>query len=396
MRTHGHLFDRYANFDALHDGYLRARLGCRDSRACMRFELRLEENLIDLLNHLHWGSYRTGPYRHFYVHEPKTRRITALTQFRDRVLQHAMYAVLEPIWERRFISDSYACRVGKGTHRAAGAAQQMLGECLRTHGRIYVLKADIRKYFASIDHHHAKRLIRRAVKCPRTLALLEEMIDSYSEPGRPGKGMPIGNLISQLLANVYLNELDQYVKCRLGERWYARYMDDFIIIGPDKQHLHQLRIHLEWWLAEHLALETNHKTSVFPVAPRQGRGLDFVGFHLWPHKRRLRKGSMKRFRRRVRRLRRQYAAGEIGLRGIQLQLNSWLAHASHAQAEGFVRSVIYDTPWEAPHDQPDRHQPQYRHGRADRDPAPRGYAAAGRRRRALLVQDPARRTGPLG
>jgi len=349
VRTHGYLFDQYANFDALHDGYLRARKGCRDSYACLRFERRLEENLIDLLNHLHWDSYRTGPYRHFYVHEPKTRRITALTQFRDRVLQHAMYATLEPLWERRFISDSYACRVGKGTHRAADRAQQMLRECLHRHGRIYVLKADIAKYFASIDHAIAKRLIRRVIACPRTLAILDDIIDSYCEDGRPGKGMPIGNLISQLLANVYLDALDQYVKCRLGERWYCRYMDDFLIIGPDKRHLHQLRIHLEWWLAEHLELSTNHKTSVFPVHPRQGRGLDFVGYHMWPHKRRLRKGSMKRFKRRVRRLRRQYAAGEIVARDVQLQLNSWLAHASHAQAEGFVRSVIYDTPWEKHH-----------------------------------------------
>ncbi|MFP4138782.1 MAG: reverse transcriptase domain-containing protein [Halomonas sp.] len=349
MRTHGYLFDHYAQFDALHDGYLRARKGCRDSYACLRFERRLEENLIELLNHLHWGSYRTGPYRHFYVHEPKTRRITALTQFRDRVLQHAMHAVLEPLWERRFISDSYACRVGKGTHRAADRAQQMLQECLHRHGRIYVLKADISKYFASIDHRIARRLIRRVVACPQTLAIFDDIIDSYHEPGRPGKGMPIGNLISQLLANVYLDALDQHVKCRLGERWYARYMDDFLIIGPDKHHLHQLRIHLEWWLAENLALETNHKTAVFPVHPREGRGLDFVGFHMWPHKRRLRKGSMKRFKRRVRRLRREYAAGEIVARDVQLQLHSWLAHASHVNAEGFVRSVIYDTPWETHH-----------------------------------------------
>ncbi|MDN3524363.1 reverse transcriptase/maturase family protein [Halomonas sabkhae] len=349
MRTHGFLFDRYANFDALHAGYLRARKGCRDSRSCMRFEQRLEENLIDLLNHLHWGSYHTGPYRHFYVHEPKTRRITALTQFRDRVLQQAMYAVLEPIWERRFISDSYACRVGKGTHRAADRAQEMLGECLRKHGQIYVLKADISKYFASIDHGHAKRLIRRAIKCPRTLALLDEMIDSYHEPGLLGQGMPIGNLISQLLANVYLDALDQYVKCRLGEPWYIRYMDDWLIISPDKKRLHKLRIHLEWWLAETLSLETNHKTCVFPVHPRRGRGLDFVGYHMWPHHRRLRKGSMKRFKRRVRRLRRDYATGEVGSRDVTLQLNSWLAHASHANAEGFVRSVIYDQPWEMHH-----------------------------------------------
>lgn len=349
MTTYGHLFDQYANFDALHDGYLKARRGCRDSPACLRFEQRLEENLIELLNHLHWDSYEIGPYRHFLVHEPKTRRISALTQFRDRVLQHAMYAVLEPIWERSFISDSYACRTGKGTHRCADRAQQMLRECLRRHGCVHVLKADIAKYFASISHAIAKQLIRRKVKCPRTLVILDLQIDSYHEPGLPGFGISIGSLISQLIANIVLDALDQYVKCRLGERWYIRYMDDWLIIGPDKQHLHKLRIHLEWWLAEHLELETNHKTGVFPVHPREGRGLDFVGFHMWPHKRRLRKGSMKRFKRRVRRLRRQYAAGEVTVRDIQQQLNSWLAHAGHANAEGFIRSVIYDTPWEKNH-----------------------------------------------
>jgi hypothetical protein len=260
-----------------------------------------------------------------------------------------MYAVLEPIWEKRFITDSYACRVGKGTHLAADKAQAMLGECLRKHGRIYVLKADIAKYFASIDHGIAKTLLRRELKCSRTLALIENMIDSYCEPGKPGKGMPIGNLISQLLANVYLDALDQHVKCRLEESWYVRYMDDWLIISPEKRHLHKRRIELEWWLAEHLDLETNHKTSVFPVHPAQGRGLDFVGFHMWPHKRRLRKGSMKRFKRRVKRLRAAYACGDMAISEIQQQLNSWLAHADHANADGFVRSVIYDVPWEKHH-----------------------------------------------
>jgi len=346
VTTYGWLFEQYVQFDALHHAYLKARRGKRRARSCLLFERRLEENLIDLQNRLIWGEYRIGPYRHFYVNEPKRRRITALTHFEDRIVQHALHDVLEPLWERRFIGDSFACRVGKGTHAAADRAQQMLRECLRKHGRVYVLKADIAKYFASIDHRVVRALIRRVVKCPRTLAILDDILDSYHEDGRPGKGMPIGNLISQLMANVYLNELDQYVKCRLGERWYCRYMDDFLVIAPDKRHLHRLRIHLEWWLAERLELETNHKTSVFPVHPRQGRGLDFVGYHMWPHKRRLRKGSMKRFKRRVRRLRRNYAAGEIDMRGVQLQLNSWLAHASHANAEGLVRSVIYDTPWE--------------------------------------------------
>lgn len=356
MKRHGGLFEQYAHYDALEIACRRAKKGKRTRNSVLRYAQKEEENIIDLMNRLHYDQYRVGGYRLFPVHEPKYRIIAALIEFEDRIVQHAIYGVLEPIWERRFISDSYACRTGKGTHACADRAQEMLRECLYTHGHIYVLKADIRKYFASISHAVVKRLLRRAIKCPRTLALLDDIIDSYHEPGRPGYGIAIGSLICQLLANIVLNSLDQYVKCHLGERWYIRYMDDWLIIGPDKRHLQMLRIHLEWWLAEHLELETNDKTAVFPVHPHHGRGLDFVGFHMWPHKRRLRKGSMKRFKRRVRRLRKQYAAGEITMRDVQLQLNSWLAHASHANAEGFVRSVIYDTPWELSHDDTDCHR----------------------------------------
>ncbi|CAO1663527.1 Reverse transcriptase domain-containing protein [Halomonas sp. NYA30] len=349
MKRHGGLFLEFANYDALEAAVLKAKKGRRTRGSVLRFSQREEEHLVDILNRLHHGLYRVGGYRHFLVHEPKTRRIAALRNFEDRIVQHAIYAVIEPLFERRFISDSYACRTGKGTHACADRAQQMLRECLQEHGHIYVLKADIRKYFASIPHAVAKRLLRRVIKCPLTLAILDDIIGSYHEPGKPGYGIAIGSLICQLLANIVLDALDQYVKCRLCERWYIRYMDDWLIVGPDKRHLQKLRIHLEWWLAEHLELETNHKTNVFPVSPTHGRGLDFVGYHMWPHKRRLRKGSMKRFKRRVRRLRREYANGEIAMRDVQLQLNSWLAHASHANAEGFVRSVIYDTPWEQHH-----------------------------------------------
>lgn len=349
MIRHGNLFEEYAHYDALEMACHRSKKGRRDTDPVLIYAEKEEENLVGLLNRLIWRQYQCGGYYYFPVNEPKRRWIAALIEFEDRVVQHALYAVLEPIWDRRFISDSYACRIGKGTHACADRAQGMLRECLYAHGKIFVLKADISKYFASISHAVVKRLLRRVIKCEMTLAILDNIIESYHEPGRPGYGIAIGSLICQLLANIMLNELDQYVKCRLSERWYVRYMDDFLIISPDKHHLQKLRIHLEWWLAENLELETNSKTNVFPVHPKHGRGLDFVGFHMWPHKRRLRKGSMKRFKRRVRRLRRKYAAGEISLRDVQMQLNSWLAHASHANAEGFVRSVIYDTPWEKHH-----------------------------------------------
>lgn len=345
MKTHNGLFEQIITFDALYRAYRRARKGKRKSWPCLHFERDLEGNLIQLQNELIWGQYRTGGYRSFQVAEPKVRTITALTEFRDRVVQHALMELLEPLWERSFIAHSYACRAGKGAHAGADYAQAMMRACLRRHGSLYALKADVRKYFPSVEHGALKRLIRRKISDKRILQLLDNIIDSYSEPNTPGRGIPIGNLTSQLMANIYLDALDQHVKCRLREKWYCRYMDDFVVLHPDKTHLQALRLTLEAWLDRNLGLELNHKTAIFPIATTHGRGLDFLGYHLWPHKRRLRKASLKRFKRRVRRLQRQYAERQIGFPDIHQQLSSWIAHARHGEALPAITQYLKDRPF---------------------------------------------------
>lgn len=345
MKTHGNLFEKIITFDALYSAYRRARKGKRKSWPCMYFERDLEGNLIQLQNELIWGEYRTGGYRSFQISEPKTRTITALTEFRDRVVQHALMELLEPLWEASFISHSYACRLGKGAHAGADHAQTMMRDCLRQHGKLYALKADVRKYFASVEHGALKCLIRRKISDKRILELLDNIIDSYSEAGTPGVGIPIGNLTSQLMANIYLDALDQHIKCRLREKWYCRYMDDFIVLHHDKKHLQALRLTLEAWLDRNLSLELNHKTVIFPVAPNHGRGLDFLGYHLWPHKRRLRKASLKRFKRRVRRLQKQYSTGAVGVVEIRQQLSSWIAHARHGEATSAISKYLETRPF---------------------------------------------------
>lgn len=344
-KTVNGLFEGIVTFEALHCAYLDARRGKRRSLACMRFEQDLEGNLIHLQNELIWGEYRTGDYRYFEVTEPKRRQVAALVDFRDRVVHHALCTALRPVWEARFIGDSYACRVGKGTHAGAERAQQMMHEIVGRHGKLYALKADISKYFASIDHATLKRLIRRKVSDVRILALLDDIIDSYSEPGSPGKGLPLGNLTSQLFANIYLDALDQHVKTTHRERYYLRYMDDFVILHHDKQHLQALRISLQVWLGMHLQISTNHKTGVFPIAGRHGRGLDFLGYHLWPHRRRLRKASLKRFAKHLRRQQRAYSAGLISARQISERLASWTAHARHGQAVSALQSILNKYPF---------------------------------------------------
>lgn len=329
-KTYGNLFEQVYSFEALHAAFRRARLGKRDQQEVQRFEQDLEGNLIELQNELIWGSYKTGRYRTFIVNEPKERVVSALP-FRDRVVQHALVAVIEPIWEARFIADNYACRPGRGTHRGADRAQAMLRQVKREQGRVFVLKGDVARYFPSIDHAILKGLFAKRIRCRRTLALLSDIIDSANQVNdRFGVGVPIGNLVSQLAANVYLHELDQFAKHALRERNYIRYMDDVVVVHHDKAHLQRVREQMEQFLADRLRLQTNRKTQVFPVGVLHGRALDFLGYQIWPTHRRLRRDSITRIGRSLRALQHYYARGLVSLERVHQTVQSWCEHASHA------------------------------------------------------------------
>lgn len=338
-KTYKDLYPHVYSFDNLHAAYLKARQNKRYHREVLAFSAHLEENLIQLQNELIWKTYRTGRYRFFKVYEPKEREVAALP-FRDRVVQHALVATIEPIWERRFIFDSYACRPAKGTHPGADRAQSFLRRVKRNHGRAYVLKADISKYFQSIDHTALRQLIRKRIACRDTLWLIDEILDSTTSPGELSpRGLPIGNLTSQLWANVYLHELDEFVKHQLRERLYLRYMDDFVVVHHDKKHLHQVRETVETFLWDNLRLRTNAKTQIFPVDGVRGRALDFLGYRIWTTHRKLRTDSVKRMKRRLKTLQRQFAEGVIGLDRVRASIASWVGHAEHANSHK-IRSLI--------------------------------------------------------
>ena len=339
-KTYNNLYPEIYSFENLHAAYLRARRGKRDRIEVQRFELDLEGNLIQLQNELIWGEYRTGAYRKFIVTEPKERIVAALP-FRDRVVQHAIVGMIEPIWERRFIADSYACRPGKGTHKGADRAQAMLRKVKREHGHVFVLKADISKFFYSIDHGAIKSLVRRRIACKRTLSLIDNIIDSTATPGdlRP-VGLPIGNLTSQLFANIYLHELDEFVKHGLREKLYMRYMDDFCVVHHDKDHLHRVRALIEQFLWQRLRLKTNAKTQVFPVGVRHGRAMDFLGYRIWTTHRRIRKSSISRISRTLRKMRKLYSQGKVSLEKIGESVRSWIAHAAHAETYGLRQKIF--------------------------------------------------------
>ncbi len=244
----------------------------------MAYERRLENNLFELRDDLLGESYRHGFYDPFTVHDPKERRIHKAT-VKDRVVHQAVVNVIEPMFERRFIFDSFSCRIGKGTHAAVDRTRTFLRQASNNNTRtVYALKCDIRKFFASVDHAILFSLLARRIGDTGILRLLAHIIKSFSVS--QGKGIPLGNITSQLFANVYLHELDWFVKHALREQCYIRYCDDFIFVHPSRQHLLALISRIEEFLSRHLSLHL-HPDKV--IVRSWTQGIDFLGYVILPH-----------------------------------------------------------------------------------------------------------------
>ncbi|MBC8875902.1 MAG: group II intron reverse transcriptase domain-containing protein [Planctomycetes bacterium] len=255
--------------------------------------------------------------------------------YRDRVVHHAVTRILEPIFERSFISDSYACRKGRGTHAAVRRAQHYARRFR------YVLKADIRKFFPSLDHQILKDLVARKIKDPDVLWLVAQIIDGSNPqdpivmwfpgddlftPAERQRGIPIGNQTSQFFANVYLDPLDHYVKDRLRVPGYIRYVDDFLIFSNDKQHLAETKRDVAAFLVDLRLRLHPKKSTMFPVS----QGIRFLGYRVFATHRLLVKDNIRRLRRRVRRMQEQYERREIGPKDVRQRLMSWAGHARQA------------------------------------------------------------------
>jgi RNA-directed DNA polymerase len=354
-KTYKHLYPQVYSFENLYLAYRKARRGGkRKHDAVAAFEYRLEDNLWALHAELRDRTYCPGPYRNFVVGPwrrgrlwaPKRRLISA-APFRDRVVHHALCNVIQPIFEARFIYDSYACRVGKGTHAAVDRCQEFARR------RRYVLQCDVRQFFPSVDHQILRRMLARHIADPHVLWLIDRILESsvgviageYKMVWFPGdelfaaarpRNLPIGNLTSQFWANVYLNSLDQFVKQRLRCRCYVRYCDDFLLFHDDKAVLHEWRGDI----VEHLATLrlTLHEARavVYPVRT----GIPFLGFRIFPHHRRLLHSKVHAFARRLRWLRVGYEAGDLTAEQVRFSVQGWLAHASHAQTYRLRRRLL--------------------------------------------------------
>lgn len=267
MKRHGGLFEQYATPLALFAAYEKAREGKRNHRGCFEFERNLGANIHQLCDELHAGTYEPKPLNTFWVKDGPKPRLIEAPAFRDLVVQHAIYKVISPIMERRFVATNFACRVGKGTHKASKWLHSAMRQAPRSS---WVLHVDVRKFFYSINRQILQGMLERIIKCQRTLGLLS-MFARRPQP----TGVPIGNLMSQTFANLYLNSLDHFCKRELKARHYGRYMDDSVMLAPDRatgiRWLQSIRQHLA-----SLALEISHHT-LQPIR----RGVDFVGYRTW-------------------------------------------------------------------------------------------------------------------
>ncbi|MFA5987883.1 MAG: reverse transcriptase/maturase family protein, partial [Candidatus Paceibacterota bacterium] len=254
----------------------------RKKRDVQKFEWKLEENIFQLHRDLESGEYKHGVYSSFYIHDPKQRHIHK-AEVRDRILHHAVFNILYPIFEPTFISNSLSCRINKGTHKGIDILEKTLRMISSNNFKpCFALKCDVKKFFDTVDHSILLSIIRKRMKDPDAVRLLEEIINSFNSKYSNlfyQKGLPIGNLTSQLFANIYLNKLDQFVKHELKIKHYIRYTDDFVIISRDKLYLENLIEPIRSFLLDELALEL-HPNKIFIRKFHQG--IDFLGYIVLP------------------------------------------------------------------------------------------------------------------
>lgn len=327
MKRLNHLFEQFSSYENLHAAWKKASRGSKRNHENLYFFHRLEIELFQLFNELQSNEWVPTPYRYFEIYDPKQRTIS-VASFRDRVVHHALVNVLEPIYERRFIHDSYATRPAKGSHAAVARAQSFIRR------NNWYLKSDIEKYFDSICHHRMIELLERTLKDKKLLAILEKVIRNG---GNMGRGLPIGNLTSQFLANVYLHPFDMFVKQELQCRHYIRYMDDFVVFDNDKSALKEIRAAAIYFLRENLGLQLKESATFLNS---KSNGLSFLGKRIFPAAIRLHNHNGRRITRRLKYREQQWIKGELSESEFLSSVNSYWALLKWYPFEGLRKDII--------------------------------------------------------
>lgn len=328
MKRIGNLYQQICSLDNLRLADAKARKGKGWQYGVMLHDENRESNLLALQKMLLDKTYRTSAYDIFKVYEPKERDVYRLPYFPDRITHHAVMNVMEPIFVLVFTADTYSCIKKRGIHAAANAVKLALRDRPATQ---YCLKLDIKKYYPNINHQVLKQLLRRKIKDNDLLWLLDEIIDSAD-------GLPIGNYLSQYLANFYLTYFDHWMKEQKAVRYYFRYADDLVILAGSKEYLHALLAEIKCYLSERLKLTVKENYQVFPVA---ARGIDFVGYVFYHTHTRLRKTIKQNF------------ARMLATNKNAASIASYVGWIKHCNGRHLIKTLLHETI------QPIQHQTNY-------------------------------------
>ncbi|MBJ7540026.1 reverse transcriptase domain-containing protein [Marinomonas transparens] len=320
-KKHKNLIEQIASKDNILLAAKKARKGNPSSVGGMIFMDYLEPNIEYLSRAIADGSYTPGKPKNFVIYEPKKRQITALP-FRDRVVQHAINNVIEPIFERTFYTQSYGCRTGRGTHKGAIACQAMMRR-LEKDGEVWVLKTDFAGYFYNINRAVLHKRIRAKVSCKKTLGLIEKYVESE------GIGIPIGNLTSQLFANIYGTIIDEWLLHEAKNKHFFRYMDDIVILGKSQKEMRALQVEMQRFCIDEMGMWFS-KWFVCAAS----KGVNFLGYRIWTTHKLMRKQSVTAAKRKIKRYTKQDKKEEL-----RRFLASWLGHAKWADSRNLIKSL---------------------------------------------------------
>lgn len=326
------VFQRISDPEHLFSAWEQFRKGKGMRPDVLEFERDLERNIFALARDLRERSYRHGPYSEFVIRDPKVRHVSK-AMIRDRVVHHAVFDEIMALFEPTFIAGSFSCRVGKGTHKGVEALERMIRRETRNYTRVcHTLKCDVRKFFDSVDHRILMSVLGKRIGDPDMLWLLGEIVSSYesgfSTIASP-KGVPIGNLTSQVFANIYMGVFDEFIKRELKVRRYARYTDDFVIVSRDRAYLESLIAPIGGFLKDRLELDLHPKKV---EVRKNTQGIDFLGYVLLPHCRIVRKRTRKRMMRKLRSKASDFKKGTASEDSLLRSMQSYLGILSHADA----------------------------------------------------------------
>ncbi|MBI2626812.1 MAG: group II intron reverse transcriptase domain-containing protein [Parcubacteria group bacterium] len=332
MKTYKNLFNKIISLENLFSAWDTFKSDKRNKVDVQRFEFCLEENIFKLRRELQNKTYEHGQYTGFYIRDPKQRHIHKAT-VRDRILHHAIFSVANPIFEQTFIQNSFSCRVGFGSHKGIRVLEQMTRKVSGNGTKpCFILKCDVKKFFDAVDHKILISILKKRIRDTDTIWLLEKVIRSFLSSCSnlfARKGLPIGNLTSQLFANIYMNESDQFIKHDLKVKYYCRYTDDFTIVSDSRDYLSGLIPKISSFLRQRLQLEIHPKKISIN---KFQRGIDFLGYIVFPHYRILRAKTRQRIFKKLNKKIAEYKSGVITNETLEQSLQSYLGVLSHADS----------------------------------------------------------------